>query len=78
MIKCSVRSPLTKAQSSLKKIISNISRLQDEKQKLLIKYENAVDEIEKMKTELKEESKLYTSVYNTRQHSVCHYHNYCL
>ena len=72
------RSPLTKAQSSLKKIINNISRLQDEKQKLLTKYENAMDEIEKMKIELKEESKQYIPVYNTRQHSVCQYHNHCL
>jgi len=41
----------------LKKIISNISRLQDEKSKLSTKYENAVDEIERLKgdAKLKEE-----------------------
>ena len=52
------RSPSTKAQSSLKKIISNISRLQDEKSKLSTKYENAVDEIERLKCDakLKEET----------------------
>jgi len=54
----SFRSPATKAQSSLKKIINNISRLQDDKSKLSTKYENALDEIERLKGEakLKEET----------------------
>ena len=69
---------MTKAQGSLKKIINNISRLQDEKQKLLTKYENAMDEIVRMKNDaqLKEEieSKQYATIYNTRQVMVCHYH----
>lgn len=73
---------MTKAQSSLKKIINNISRLQDEKQKLLTKYENAMDEIEKMKNDaqLKEEieSKQYATIYNTRQVMVCHYRVVCI
>lgn len=76
------RSPLTKAQSSLKKIISNISRLQDEKQKLLTKYENAMDEIERMKSDaqLKEEmeSKQYTAMCNTRRVTVCNYFVVCV
>ena len=69
---------MTKAQSSLKKIINNISRLQDEKQKLLTKYENAMDEIDRMKNyvQLKEdmEGKQYTATYNTRQVTVCQCH----
>ena len=69
------RSPSSKAQSSLKKIINNISRLQDEKQKLLTKYENAMDEIERMKNDaqLREEmeSKQYDIKYTTRKVTVC-------
>lgn len=77
------RSPSTKAQSSLKKIINNISRLQDEKQKLLTKYENAMDEIDRMKNEaqLREEmmeSKQYPVMSNTRMVTVCNCCYYCI
>lgn len=62
----------------MKKIISNISRLQEEKQKLLTKYENAMDEIDRMKNDaqLKEEmeNKQYTAMCNTKRVTVCHCH----
>jgi len=62
----------------LKKIINNISRLQEEKQKLILKYENAMDEIERMKSDaqLKEEmeTKQYAAMCNARRVTVYHYY----
>lgn len=57
----------------MKKIINNISRLQDEKQKLVTKYENAVDEIERMKSEAQMKEEIESKLYTTpRRVTVCY------
>lgn len=57
----------------MKKIINNISRLQDEKQKLVTKYENALDEIERMKNEAQMKEEMESKLYTTpRRVTVCH------